>query len=125
MMFQFVIPGRLCGANELRYADRSHWATGAKIRKEELELCCVAVRLAKAKQDSRFTQPVSVYFQWIERNERRDLDNIMGGQKAILDALVVCGVIPDDSRKYIREIRHSFPPANKNNARIEVCLYDD
>jgi Holliday junction resolvase RusA-like endonuclease len=43
-----------------------------------------------------------VRFEWHEKTQRRDADNIASAKKYILDALVKCGVLEDDSRKYVK-----------------------
>ena len=43
-----------------------------------------------------------VRFEWHERTKKRDADNIASAKKFILDALVNCGVLQDDSRKYVK-----------------------
>lgn len=45
---------------------------------------------------------VIVRFEWHERTKRRDADNIASAKKYILDALVKCGVLENDSRKYVK-----------------------
>lgn len=42
---------------------------------------------------------VVIIITWYEPDERRDPDNIMAGQKFILDGLVAAGTIPNDSQK--------------------------
>lgn len=41
-------------------------------------------------------------FEWHEKTQRRDYDNIASAKKFILDALVKNGVLVDDSRKYVK-----------------------
>lgn len=60
---------------------------------------------------------------WYEPNGRRDPDNVMAGQKFMLDALVHAGVIPNDSQKYIAGIVHRFR-VDKQNPRVEVEIID-
>lgn len=54
------------------------------------------------------TNKCSLRFLWIEKNNRRDADNISFATKFIQDAMVACGVFPDDSRKYICGLSHDF-----------------
>lgn len=50
--------------------------------------------------------PYAVDFNFFEPDERRDIDNVIsGGAKVILDSLQHCGLIGDDNRKWIREVR--------------------
>ena len=50
--------------------------------------------------------PWSLLVIWHEPNGKRDEDNVDFGVKFLLDGLVDAGVIPDDSRRYIRGIYH-------------------
>lgn len=119
---QFSIRGRLAGANEIKYADRSHWSKGAKLRKDDLEACMWSIKSAMGFWEGPWNAPVSVSFIWIEPNARRDPDNIMGGQKAILDALVRLGVIPNDTRAWVKTLTHYFPDPDKKDPRVEVTV---
>jgi len=60
---------------------------------------------------------------WYEPDLRRDPDNIMAGQKFILDGLVAAGVLPGDSQKYILGIYHRFK-VDRKNPRVEVEIVD-
>lgn len=123
MKFIFSIPGRLVGANEVKSADRSHWSRGARLRKEQLQICQYAI-LSANPQHIRFLGAVGITFMWFEPNAKRDIDNVSGGgQKVILDALVLCGVIPNDTRQFVKSIYHAFPDPDKSNPRIEVEVY--
>lgn len=122
MELRFTIQGRLAGSNEIKYADRSHWSKGAKLRKADLERCTWSIGMQNIIQHARFTNAVGVNFAWIEPNGKRDLDNIMGGQKAILDALVLCAIIPNDTRKWVKSLTHTFPDPDAKNPRIEIVI---
>lgn len=43
-------------------------------------------------------KPCIIHFTWIEKHLNRDADGVTFGKKFILDAMVKCGVLPDDSR---------------------------
>ena len=61
-------------------------------------------------------------YRWVERNRCRDKDNISGfGRKVIQDALVRCGVLPDDGWAWVLGVSDSFDVSRKN-PRIEVEL---
>ena len=62
---------------------------------------------------------VDITITWYEPNLRRDPDNIMAGQKFILDGLVAGGVIKDDSQRYINSISHQFE-VDRENPRVEI-----
>lgn len=107
-MVELVIPGRLPGLNEYTAACRTHPQAGAKMKKEAEEKvisCIIEQRL----QGLTASFPVEIEFDWIEKDRRRDPDNISGfGRKVILDALVKTGVIQDDSGKYIKGFKDCF-----------------
>jgi len=75
-----------------------------------------------AKKLPKFEKVVLI-ITWHEPDRRRDPDNIMGGQKFILDGLVMAGVIPDDSQKHIQGIVHRFG-IDRKNPRIEVEIVE-
>lgn len=122
MRFSFIIKGRLAGANEIKSADRSHWSIGAKLKKDTVDVCRWHIMFARKGLDGPLLHPAVVSFAWIEPNGKRDLDNISSGQKAILDALVLCGVLRNDTRRWVRKLVHDFPDPDPVNPRIEVVV---
>ena len=57
-----------------------------------------------AEEMPRFDKAVCVSFHSV-RKRLADIDGISG--KAALDGLVISGVLPDDSPKYVQEVRHT------------------
>lgn len=115
----FTIPGKLPGLNQLfGAANRCRWA-GAEMKKKQTKYCAHHIMGA---QLPKVRQPVLIHFEWVEPDYRRDVDNISTGQKFILDALVECGVLPDDRREWVRGISHFFPDPDKANPRIVVTI---
>lgn len=57
-----------------------------------------------AEEMPRFDKAVCVSFHSV-RKRLADIDGISG--KAALDGLVISGVLPDDSPKYVKEVRHT------------------
>ena len=55
-----------------------------------------------------------------ERTKRRDADNIQSSAKFILDALKSCGVIKDDSRRYVTQVYHKIVDADADG--VDVIL---
>ena len=109
------IPGRLPGLNEIIAAAKSHYAkysTEKKAYTEEVAWLAKQARLPKLEK-------VYLFITWFEPDMRRDPDNIMAGQKFILDGLVQAGVIPGDSQKYIQGIYHRCR-VDRKNPRVEV-----
>lgn len=118
----FTIPGRLNGTNEIIKAAAWNRFAGGAMRKKDKMRCAEEIQAQNLILNARHTNAVRVSFAWIEPNGKRDIDNVTGGQKVILDALVMCGVIPNDTREWVKEISHTFPPPDKKNPRIEVTV---
>lgn len=64
---------------------------------------------------------VKITIDWYEPNQRRDVDNITAGTKFIMDSLVQCSVIKDDSQRYVKAIHHNIY-VDKENPRIEINI---
>lgn len=114
---KFEIPGRLPGLNEIIAAAKSHFGQYAKMK--EVNTTAIAW-MAKALPKY---EKVELVITWYEPDRRRDPDNVMAGQKFILDALVLAGVITNDSQRYIAGITHRFD-VDPNKPRIEVEIID-
>jgi len=114
-----TIPGRLPGLNEIIAAAKSHYAKYSTEKKEYTE---EVAWLAKHARLPKF-EKARLVITWFEPDRRRDPDNIMAGQKFILDGLVAAGAIPNDSQKYIQGIVHRFR-VDKRNPRVEVEIVD-
>jgi Holliday junction resolvase RusA-like endonuclease len=115
----FVIPGRLPGTNEISWEERTHWSKGYKFRRKWTQMvgaCVIAGRVPF------YRVPVAVGIVYIERDRRRDCDNIHGGAKFILDALKETGRIPNDSRRWVRSCTPVVAEPDKDNPRIQVTV---
>lgn len=86
-----------------------------KAFKRQIQLWILYARVPK------FVDPVKVHFKWMEKDKRRDYDNIMAGSKLILDALVKQERIVNDSQRWLMPPTHSFE-VDKTNPRIEVTI---
>ncbi len=114
-----TIPGRLPGLNEIIDAAKSHYAKYSTEKKEYTEEVAWLAKQARLPK----VEKAYLVITWFEPDRRRDPDNIMAGQKFILDGLVQAGVFPGDSQKYIQGIYHSFA-VDPKNPRIEVVIED-
>lgn len=94
-----------------------HRHKGATLKKEETARCAM---WAMAGKFPALKVPVRLLIRWIEPNNRRDLDNISGGLKFILDGLVTSGKLINDTRQWVKGITHEFPDADHKNPRVEV-----
>lgn len=116
-MHTLVIYGRLDGLNEFIEAQRTNKYKGAELKKANQRIVELAIR---RQLHIAIDRPVRLHYTWYERNAKRDLDNVSGlGHKVIQDALVACGVLADDSPKYVKGYTDEFK-IDRNNPRIEV-----
>ena len=67
-----------------------------------------------------FEKPVQIDFLWVEKNNRRDYDNIAFGKKFVLDALVKSGKFKDDNRKYVIGFTDSFAIGPEYKVVIDI-----
>lgn len=108
-MVTFTVPGRLDGLNRYTDANRSDPRAGARAKRANQRRVEEAIRLAGLRP---VEGPVEVAISWVEGRKRngalRDPDNIRSAAKFVLDALVSCGVIPDDGPGVVRRIHDSY-----------------
>lgn len=121
MAMKFTIPGRLDGLNEYTKACRGNCYSGAEMKKRNQrkvkDSALKAIMNNELQVPRKF--PVTVNILWVEKDKRRDVDNIQFGAKFILDALVNLNILPDDSRQYVCGINNTVI-TDKNNPRIEI-----
>lgn len=115
----FDVAGKLPSLNDYVSACRANPYKGAKAKKDAQEAVAWAIRAARLKP---MRPPVTVGFTWVEPDMRRDKDNISSAKKYVLDALVECGVIPDDNWKCIAGNLPDTYKVNKANPRVIVEL---
>lgn len=117
MTEKLIIPGELPGLNEIIAISKEHWAKYAEEKHNRTEEIAY---LAKS-QIKRKYQKVDLVFTWFCKNKKRDKDNIIAGQKFILDGIVAAGVIENDGWRQVGNILHYFEVDNKN-PRVEVII---
>ena len=89
------IPMKLPSLNDYILACRANRYKAAKMKKD------TEAEIIKHVSSLPTFDRVWINFTWIEKDARRDPDNVAFAKKFILDALVKCGRIPDDSQKYV------------------------
>ncbi len=99
------IPGPLPGMNEIIEAAKGSGGRGmgyARLKSQWTETIWALAKQARIDKPGPFDRRVLMVFDWIERDKRRDPDNIAaGGRKLILDSLVKAGVLKGDGWKCI------------------------
>lgn len=108
----FFVTGPLPGTNEIVEAAKGAGGRGygyAAMKKKWGKHIWV---LAKAARLRPMESPVHVAFEWHEirsgRKRGRDIDNIAGGAKFVLDALKEAKVIVDDGWGHVSGFTHAF-----------------
>lgn len=125
--FSFWIPGPLPNLNDLlearmqqgrAVAQRRKWNAYTDLkRKWEAAIS----RAIKAAHPPKFAAMVDVGFHWVEKDRRRDKDNVAGGgKKLVLDSLVLCGVIPGDGWKWIGNFFDEFTVGEPAGVRVTI-----
>lgn len=123
MTAKMVIEGRFPGLNEYTAAQRKSPFEGNKMKRGYTG--AVYYEAKRQLRGVHFGRPVAVYFHFVEKDKRRDLDNISGfAHKVILDGLVEAGVIKDDGWKYVSMIRDTYA-VDKKRPRIEVSFVEE
>ena len=122
MTYIVVIPGRLDNLNDYIADCRVNPYKGAETKKVNEHICRVAIR--KALRGVEIKSKVQMIYRWYEKDRRRDLDNISSfGRKVFQDALVSCGVIPNDGWRHIVGFADEFY-VDAKNPRIEVEIME-
>jgi Holliday junction resolvase RusA-like endonuclease len=87
----------LPGANDII---RKHYMVYSKLKAQWGLTIARCIIVAKLKR----VQRCRVVLRWQEPNNRRDDDNVIFGQKFVLDALRDTKIIPDDRRKFVESV---------------------
>ena len=119
MTYRLIVPGPLPGLNEYIEAERrnKYAAANMKRRTESANISAAKEQL----RGVRLTRPVVMRYTWVERNRRRDRDNVAFARKFVQDALVRCGVLRGDGWKEIAGFTDAFA-VDRERPRVEVTL---
>lgn len=114
------IPGRFPGLNEVIAAAKGSCGRGrayAKMKRDLGELVWIAAKAARLRPVKR----ARVHFLWVEKDKRRDPDNVSSaGRKFILDGLVKAGVLPGDGWAAIESWSDSFAVDTKHGVALTI-----
>lgn len=122
-MRKLVIPFSLPGLNEYIDAERAHRQKGAAMKRKWQS----AVMLSLRNQNHRpLSEPVRIGFVWVEKDRRRDPDNISAfGRKVILDALVKAKILKNDGQKNITGFVGERFDVDPKRPCIKVYIYEN
>lgn len=119
-MPKLVIPGRLYGLNEYIEACRRNKYKANKMKNDSEKIVMLAAKQCLRGWKAR--GPVNMSYLWVEKDRRRDKDNISSyGRKIIQDSLVKAGYLKNDGWAYISDFRDDFA-VDKGDPRIEVLI---
>lgn len=117
----FVIPGTLPGLNEYINAERYHRQSAAKMKKQTEHAIMLIAR--SQHHTAHFDKPVFMKYTWVERNRKRDKDNISFARKFVQDSFVRCGILENDGWKNIVGFSDQFL-VDPKNPRVEVEIIE-
>lgn len=114
---KIIINGAFPGLNEFIDANRisrGRWNKGNSMKQRDMKL--IASQLPRWHTE----KPIRLRYTFYCPNRKKDLDNISGYfHKVFQDALVMKGIIPNDSWKYIKGFSDDFL-VDKSLPRIEI-----
>ena len=115
---KLVIMGSFPGLNEYINAERTNRYKAAAMKRQVEHTVTLAARKCLGKK--KFTRPVYMSYTWVEKNRRRDKDNVSSfGRKCIQDALVKGNWLDGDGWKHIVGFQDSFS-VDADHPKIEV-----
>ena len=113
---KFTIKGRLPSLNDIIESSRGNKHAANNNKKKAQQYIQTFI------PNGRMKCPCNVHVTFYEPDNRRDIDNIVSaGCKLIFDALVWHGTIPNDNRRWIKQM-HPLVFTDRDNPRIEVEL---
>lgn len=122
MRAKLVIPLTFPGLNDYINAERTHRQKAAKMKKQYQDAVMLCIR---SQRLPTFDGPVYMYYTWVEKDRRRDKDNIAAfGRKVIQDALVKAGVLKNDGWANIVGFSDAFE-VDKKRPRVEVEIVEN
>lgn len=121
MRAKLVIPLTFPGLNDYINAERTHRQKAAKMKKQYQDAVMLCIR---SQRLPTFDGPVYMYYTWVEKDRRRDKDNVAAfGRKVIQDALVKAGVLENDGWANIVGFSDTFE-VDKKRPRVEVEIVE-
>lgn len=115
MIYRATIELKLPSLNDYIYSCRANKYKSSSMKREIESSIAVFIRRLP-----RITKPVVIHFHWVEANRLRDLDNIAFSKKFILDALVRCGKLQDDSQRFVKGFSDTFEVGKSYKVMLEI-----
>jgi Holliday junction resolvase RusA-like endonuclease len=121
MMQTAFIASRLPSLNQIIDAAKvrnGRWSRYAELKQVYQSVCQLDLKRAKLKP---ILGPVSLTFIWMEPNQKQDPDNLICGQKFVIDALVALKILRNDGWKDIRSITHEWA-VDKDRPGVRIVI---
>ena len=119
---EFFVPGLFPGMNEIISVNRVSKYEGNRTKWAEQSRVVAAIRQARLKPVQNY--PVIIEMEWIEKNFKRDPDNIAAAKKFVLDAMQIAGLIRNDGRHEIISFSDTFK-TDRRNPGVLVRIYEE
>ena len=121
----FTINCKLPSLNEVIAKNRSNKYLGAKFKKDIEEVIGWSIRQALASKTLKPTNdPSIIVIEWHKKDKRMDIDNIHSAVKFILDTMQKHKIIPNDNRKYIKQIYQQVIDDKEEYCLVQICKCD-
>jgi Holliday junction resolvase RusA-like endonuclease len=120
---RFFVPAKFPSLNELIGAANHNRFDGGRMKKKYTAIAESCARRAAIETGWMAPEgPVSIAITWVERDRRRDQDNVTAGQKYLLDGIVAAGVLLDDSQRYVPQPSTNEITFDKNRPGVWVTI---
>lgn len=67
-----------------------------------------------------FRHPVKIHFLWVEKNRKRDWDNVCYAKKFILDAMVKHHKLMNDNRRHVTSFTDEFAEGDDHKVILTI-----
>lgn len=124
MTARLVIHGTLPGLNEYIAIERGRSGKQRANTLKQQTQRIIGAAIAQQLRGVRFARPVTMHYRWVERDRRRDKDNIAFARKFVQDALVRARVLENDGWRHIEGFSDEFA-VDKASPRVEVVITDE
>ena len=117
-MIKVEIPMKLPSLNEYIAAckiQRGRWNGGNQMKRDTQNDLAYFLN-----QLPIFTSKVKIHFTWIDKNRKRDIDNVGFAKKFILDALQECGKLKNDNRQWVEGFTDTFKIGDDYKVILEI-----
>ena len=120
-MNTFKIKAKLPSLNDVIEKNRANKYLGAKFKADIEEVIGWAIKQAVVMKTLKPVKKTCViYIDWHEATKRRDVDNVQSSQKFVLDAMVKNGILPNDNRRWVRQIYHDIIDDNDDFVVVRI-----